>query len=128
MFRKQLHIILYILHKQKMKQKYSNQDLLPSQYQWSDLLNIFKNEPIILKDVFSYSLKPVVKKLHQLGLIKTTWPQSEVMDGKNAMIFAWLYYTDKDSQPSNIMNQIEKYNFIDCQVLSEITSFLRTKL
>lgn len=112
----------------KMKQKYSNQDLLPSQYQWSDLLNIFKNEPIILKDVFSYSLKPVVKKLHQLGLIKTTWPQSEVMDGKNAMIFAWLYYTNKDSQPSNIMNQIEKYNFIDCQVLSEITSFLRTKL
>ena len=112
----------------KLSQKYSNKDLLPPQFIWTDLLQIFKNEPIILKDVFSYSLKPVVKKLHQLGLIETTWPQSEVMDGKNAMIYAWLYYTDKDNQPSDIMDQIEHYNFIDCQVLSEITSFLRTKI
>ena len=68
------------------------------------------------------------QKLHQLGLIQTTWPQSEIMDGKNAMIHAWLYYTNKNNQSSNIMEQIEHYNFIDCQVLSEITCFLRTKI
>lgn len=111
----------------KLSSKYSNKYLLPEQFQWTDLLQIFKNEPIVIKDVFSYSLKSVVKKLYQLGLIKTTWPQSEIMDGKNAMIYAWLYYNDKANQSSKIMKQIEKYNFIDCQVLSEITQFLRTK-
>lgn len=112
----------------KLSLKYQNSELFPSRFQWVDLLQIFKQEPIILKDVFGYGLKSVVKKLHQLGLIQTTWPQSEVMNGKNAMIYAWLYYTDKNNQPSDIMKQIEHYNFIDCQVLSEITTFLRTKI
>lgn len=112
----------------KLALKYKNPILLPSKFEWVDLLHIFKQEPIILKDVFGYGLKAVVNKLHQLGLIQTTWPQSEVMDGKNAMIYAWLYYTDKNNRTSNIMELIEDYNFIDCQVLSEITSFLRTKI
>lgn len=112
----------------KLALKYKNSELLPSRFQWIDLLQIFKQEPIILKDVFGYGLKAVVKKLYQLGFIQTTWPQSEVMDGRNAMIYAWLYYTDKNNQSSNIMEQIEHYNFIDCQVLFEITSFLRTKI
>ena len=57
----------------KLALKYQNPKLLPSKFQWVDLLQIFKQEPIILKDVFGYGLKSVVKKLHQLGLIQTTW-------------------------------------------------------
>lgn len=91
---------------------------------WIDLLLIFKTEPIIIKNVFDFSLKTIVRELFNLGKISSKWNQSSVMDGKNAMIYAWHYY-HKTIIKNNIFDEIKKYNYIDCQVLYEINIFLR---
>jgi hypothetical protein len=86
-----------------------------------DLLDVFKTEPIIIKDCFSYGLKDVVKSLHKYGIIKEIW--EEEMNGKEAMIKAWENYNNKDK--SNVMENIKKYNYYDCKVIDNILIFLR---
>ena len=86
-----------------------------------DLLDVFKTEPIIIKDCFSYGLKDVVKSLHKYGIIKEIW--EEEMNGKEAMIKAWENYNNKDK--NNVMENIKKYNYYDCKVIDNILIFLR---
>lgn len=96
---------------------------------WIDLLDVFKTEPIIIKHVFHFSLKSIVRELFKLKCIETQWDDSSVMDGKNAMVQAWHIYnnTYTSDKKKNILEDIKKYNYIDCKVLQEITLFLRKK-
>ena len=103
--------------------KYQN---LP-QLNFIDLLNIFKDEPIIIKDAFSYSLKTVSKCFYNHGLIETIWDNDNIIDGKNAMFQAWNYYNGNKNK-KNILKDIEKYNYIDCKVMEEILLYLRTMI
>tara|TARA_Y100000991_G_C21960449_1_gene344188 strand:+ start:27 stop:1679 length:1653 start_codon:yes stop_codon:yes gene_type:complete len=91
-----------------------------------DLLDVFKTEPIIVKDSFSYGLKDIVKALHKHGIIKEIW--EEEMNGKEAMIQAWKQYNSKSKKQNNIMNNIGKYNYYDCKVIDEILVFIRNML
>jgi flagellar biosynthesis regulator FlbT len=86
-----------------------------------DLLDIFKTEPIIVKDAFSYGLKDIVKSLHKHGIIKQIW--EEEMNGKEAMVQALEEYNTK--QKTKVMKLIEKYNYYDCKVIEEILNILR---
>ena len=95
---------------------------------FTDILDIFKEEPICIKGVFGYGLKEVSKALYGYGIIKTTWDMD--MDGRIAMLEA----EDAMSESKNlgvlfsemdIVKVIKKYNYIDCQVLFEILEFLR---
>ena len=98
------------------------------QLNFTDILDIFKEEPICIKGVFGYGLKEVSKALFKYGIIKTTWDMD--MDGRIAMLEA----EDAMSESKNlgvlfsemdIVKVIKKYNYIDCQVLFEILEFLR---
>ena len=91
-----------------------------------DLLDVFKTEPIIVKDSFSYGLKDIVKALHKHGLIKEIW--EEEMNGKEAMIQAWNQYNNKSQKKNNVMGTIGKYNYYDCKVIDEILVFIRNML
>ena len=85
-----------------------------------DLLCVFKTEPIIIKDAFSYGLKDVVKSLHKHNIINEIWEDD--MNGKEAMIKAWQSYNGNDN---TIMKTIEKYNYYDCKVIIDILNVLR---
>lgn len=91
---------------------------------FNDLLDIFKNEPITIKDAFSYNLKTISKCFYKHGLIKTIWDSDSIIDGKNAMFQAWKYYNG-NKQDKSTLREIEKYNYIDCKVMEEIISHLR---
>lgn len=92
-----------------------------------DLLTIFKDEPIIIKDAFSYSLKTISKCFYKYGLINTIWDSDNIIDGKNAMFQAWNYYNGNRNK-KYILKDIEKYNYIDCKVMEEILLYLRTMM
>lgn len=103
----------------------------PDEWEWMDLLKVFKREPIVIKDCLSFSLKEVATTMAKHGFIKTTWnTHSACVDGQGAMVGAWKCY--KEAKRRNIsmrnlplMKEIIKYNEVDVKVLQEITDYLR---
>jgi hypothetical protein len=102
------------------------------EWEWFDLLHVFKEEPIIIKDCLTFKLKDVACTLQKHGLINTSWDgDSSCLDGQGAMVGAWRAH--KESQirqvPLDTMPQIKeiaKYNEVDVKVLYEIITYLRT--
>ena len=93
-----------------------------------DLLQIFQKEPIVVRGAFSYSLKAVSRALYHHKYIQTLW-RDDVVDGKDAMIRAWMCYQPEHShQKKEVLGNIEHYNYVDCKVMEEIVSFIREKL
>ena len=93
---------------------------------WFDLLEIFKNNMIFIKDCYNFSLKNVGKGLSSLGLINTTWDDN-ITDGLNAMFLSYKEYNKNRIINSNnkMMNDVIKYNEIDCKILWDIFNLLK---
>jgi len=97
---------------------------------WFDLLTIFKDEPIVIKDCLSgFGLKDIASALYKHKLISTKW-ESTVTNGIDAMIVAYNAYQDAKSRKIavkdiNNMTEIIKYNEVDCKVLYEIITYIR---
>lgn len=93
-----------------------------------DLMKLFKNEPILIKGLYSYKLKDVVKIMNLHNFININW--DTINNALEAMILTWelndyaiknnikLYNTSK-------FNSIIKYNEIDCKVMYEIMNYLK---
>jgi len=106
---------------QQFKKKHQN-PIYNFNLNFIDLLHVFKSEPIIIKDAFSYNLKDISKALYNHGIINTIW--DEDMNGKEAMINAWIIYNQKNSE-KNLLDKIAQYNYYDCKVIDDILCFLR---
>lgn len=95
---------------------------------WTDLLYIFKEEPITVKGCFSYSLKEVCKALIKVGLIEEVW-NSETSKGDEAMLKGYQEIISGGTiEKSQVLQDIASYNVSDCFALYEILRFLRTLL
>jgi len=93
-----------------------------------DLYQVFLNEPIVIKGALNYSLKSIAKAMFESSLIKTIWDtSSSCANGLDAMLFAFQVYNNPDSNPEEdiTMQEIKKYNEIDCKCLWEIIIYLR---
>jgi hypothetical protein len=74
----------------------------PSHLEWSDLLAVFHDRQIVIKDSFSYSLKDVATALHAHGLIPHCWnPNNPCKSGNVAMWLAEMYYLSSFSLDDN---------------------------
>ena len=92
--------------------------------QFTDLMQVFKNEPIIINGCLSgFGLKDIALKLYQYNFIKTKYT-TNCTSGDISMIMALKYYNNFDT---NILNDIIKYNYIDCFIIYEIITFLNKK-
>lgn len=93
---------------------------------WSDLHQVFQQEPIVIKDCFKFGLKPIAKAMKKHGMINVSI-DSKCNDGMSAMIGAWKYYNqnNKEYNKEYVMEDISKYNEFDCKVLYEILNYLR---
>ena len=98
---------------------------------WFDLWQkVFKDEPVVVKGSLSFGLKTVARAMHEHGLIATSWGDSQV-DGLGAMVGAWA--CDAQARESGLasmreiglMDEITKYNEVDCRVMWEILRYLR---
>jgi hypothetical protein len=94
-----------------------------------DLLHFFRQEPIIIKDCFNFSLKTIGKNMYKHGLIKSTW--SDTDNGLDAMIKFKEICLKKDKniplKRYNEISEIIEYNKMDCVILKEILEYLRYK-
>ena len=94
-----------------------------------DLLHFFRQEPIIIKDCFNFSLKTIGKNMYKHGLINSTW--SDTDNGLDAMIKFKEICLKKDKniplKRYNEISEIIEYNKMDCVILKEILEYLRYK-
>jgi len=92
---------------------------------WRDLANVFRTEPIVIKDCFNFGLKDISKSMRKFGMIKSKI-ESKCNSGMDAMVGAYQCYRDYENPSTcTLMKDIEKYNKFDCEVLQEIIEYLR---
>ena len=101
---------------------------------WYNLLDVFKKNPIVINGCFGFGLKEIANRLHELGLIKTTWEaDNPCKNGNNAMILAHAEYKKYNARKrpiieSDVIHDIMRYNRVDCNVIHDIIDVLRKKI
>ncbi len=97
---------------------------------WFDFLSlVVRAEPVVVKGPMGFGLKAVAKSLKRHGLIETEW-KDNVTDGLGAMVGAWWCYDQFATHgvavsSVELMQDIAKYNQVDCRVMMEIIRYLR---
>ena len=99
---------------------------------WYDLLQkVIRAEPVTVRGALGFGLKAVANALHSHGLIATNWNDSPV-DGLGAMVGAWR--CDAEARQTGVsmtelalMQEIARYNEVDCKVMMEIVRYLRER-
>lgn len=100
-------------------------------WEWIDLMTIFKEEPIVINGCMSFGLKDVAAAMKNHGFIQTSWDKnSACVDGQSAMVAAKsasdIAIKDGISMRDvPVMKQIVQYNEVDVKVLWEIITYLR---
>lgn len=97
---------------------------IPNNWKWFDIHALMTNEPVIIKDCYSYKLKQIATQLIKHKLIQLKKQTNDVNDGMNAMLNAYKYYTT-DNKNKLLINNIVDYNTYDCEILYELMTYLR---
>ena len=98
---------------------------------WFDFYaRVMTAEPVVVRGALDFSLKPVTKAMHELGLVETLWADGPT-DGLGAMVGAWSCATEAAERgcmlsETELMQQIMRYNEVDCKAMMEIIRYLRT--
>ena len=108
---------------------------------WCDLSKPFDLDKfsafskIYIKNLFGYVFRDVGKTLHSFKKIKTTWPpNSHISDYLEAQVAACVAYNlkkegrIKDILESEAMKEVYEHNRIDCNILAEILTWMRSLL
>ena len=97
---------------------------------WFDLWdNVVKKEPVVVRGALNFSLKSFARAMHRHGLIDTSWGGSQV-DGLGAMVGAWACRDEARERrvpltDIDLLQEIARYNEVDCKVMMEIMGHLR---
>ena len=98
---------------------------------WYDfLVQVMRQEPVVVRGALGFGLKAIANAMHFRGLIQTNWANSPI-DGLGAMVGAWR--CDEEARKTGVpmtnlplMEEIARYNEVDCKVMMEIIQYLRT--
>ena len=97
---------------------------------WYDFLqNVMRKEPVVVRGAMGYGLKAVANAMRANGLIETGWEDSQV-DGLGAMVGTWRCDAKARAEgvpmsEVDLMDEIIRYNEVDCRVMMEIVRYLR---
>jgi hypothetical protein len=101
---------------------------------YSDILSVFKYQPIVVKGAYNFSIKTIGTALYNLGLIKTTWKNDDTQkpDLNGFAVMMQINKYNEEAEKLNMslrnfkeINDIIIYNMVDCNVLAEIIVFLQ---
>jgi hypothetical protein len=93
--------------------------------QWVDMYKVFISEPIVINGSLDFKLKHIGKAMQKHGLVNTLWDNNGPYDGLGAMLSAVESYTKGDINTPEFQLIID-YNKIDCKILWEILTYLRS--
>ena len=109
-------------------------DLTSGEYELRDLMEMYIDDEVVIKNVWNYSLKSIARGLFNLGLIPEIWNSynkgGDMISGRNSIYTATKCYNySKSSNIPIYMNQnfisLINYNKTDCKVLYYLLQFLR---
>lgn len=86
--------------------------------QWHDLMDTAKKMDFCVVGCFGYGLKSIIKCLNSLGLVSCEWEDSMIASGMDVLALLNL------SNPE-LMNDVVKYNQVDCFSLLVLVDFFR---
>ena len=92
---------------------------------WCDLLKIYIEKEVIMKDCFNFKLKNIAKNMYKHKLINLKW-EDETINGLDAIVVAikaeklCSNNIIKSMNDYEYMDIIVKYNEIDCKILSKM--------
>jgi len=97
---------------------------------WIDLMKKFINIPINIQNNYSYGIKQIANVMYNHGFITTKWNNSTI-NGLDAIVVSWFAHIELEK--NNItkisdykdMNEIIKYNEIDCKAIWDILRYIR---
>lgn len=90
---------------------------------FTDLLEILKNNSILIKDnIYGFGLKNYVESMYDHKMIDKNYKDGDCDSGDKSIINAIKYYNDNDEKS---LNDLIKYNEIDCTVMYKILNYLR---
>lgn len=99
---------------------------------WCDLCSIFQNDCVAIKGALSYGLKNIARAMYNHKMIDTLWNEDNNIDsGTNVIVEAYKIYDKLRENNYNKlsedprMNNIIKYNKMDCVILQEIMKYIR---
>ena len=96
---------------------------------FKDLAQAYLKCPIVIRGVFRYSIKPIVKALYSMGEIPETW-EDETVDGFGAgllMVKANNECAENGISlcDTDIAQTVIKYNEIDCRSVYNLLNYIR---
>lgn len=97
---------------------------------WFDLhRHVIQAEPVVVRGALAFGLKDVARALHAQGLIQTVWGDGPA-DGLGAMVGMWWCEHEADARACtlaeiDLMQEIARYNEVDCRTMMEIVHYLR---
>ena len=91
-----------------------------------DLLKIVKEDNITPADTFGKGLKPIAKGFYKANKIPEKWENSDI-DGENSMVYTKKAYQSKEGKNHPFMQEVIKYNKIDCLVMFFIVFYWKYK-
>ena len=93
------------------------------------MLKVFKKEPIVINGALNFGLKNIAKAMFNNDMIDVIWDnENPCSNGLTAMVLAWKTYQRRaltDIHESPVIQDIIKYNEMDCRVIWEIVNYLR---
>lgn len=98
---------------------------------WFDFLKrVIREEPVVARGAMAFGLKSIAKAMHELGLVDTLW-EAGLTDGLGAMVGAWSCVREARDRgcrlvDTDLMQEIARYNEVDCRVMMEIVRYLRS--
>jgi len=90
---------------------------------FSDFLKVVREAGVLIEGVFDFSLKSYGTQLLKQQNKTGGWSET-LTDGLNVMVEANEYYTNPAKK--YILNNIIKYNEIDCKMVYEVLQYFRT--
>jgi hypothetical protein len=97
---------------------------------WFDFLSqVVRSQPVAVRGALDFGLKAVAKAMHSQALIDTIWGDGPT-DGLGAMTGAWVCAVEAGQRgctltETELMQEIARYNEVDCKVMMEIVRYLR---
>ena len=97
---------------------------------WFDFLKqVMKTEPVVVQGAMGFGLKSIATAMRDHGSIDTAWGAGPT-DGLGAMVGAWSSAKEASERgctlpETELMQEIERYNEVDCKVMMEIVRYLR---
>lgn len=97
---------------------------------WFDVhRHVVQAEPVVVRGALAFGLKEIARALHAHGLIKTVWGDGPA-DGLGAMVGMWWCEQEAAQRGCtlaevDLMQEVARYNEVDCRTMMEIVHYLR---